>query len=641
MDNLPVRAGGAAGDSPADSLTPSTIFDIILNIRSSRWKRSGFGAVVFRFWLRFRKGSWVARSGDMRSLRFSNLGKCSFGGEVSTRKRYDTTDVELRTPPYRTEDADVAFRNDRMGAVVNVSNLNKTFDGVPVLRNVSLDLMGGEVHALLGVNGSGKSTLIKILAGYHGADSGTITVNGNAFTFPAAQGSRYDPSRLPIAFVHQDLGLLPDLTVSENFHIRSITSASRAHLISWRRKREEAASALRKYGVDVNPDETVRRLSPTDQARVAILRACADLEGFAGSRALLVLDEPTVFLPVEDRQRVWELVRNITRRGNAVLLVSHELVDVQTAADVVTILRDGQANTKLALEDCDEATVVAALLGERLPQSGLVSAADTSQGEYRPAGAAEHASQASMAMHHGDRVIVGNVRGGRIHHADVVVSAGEIVGLTGLPGSGYSDFPYILYGHIRGTGLLEIGGQRRSIETLTPQRARSYGIALVPADRSGQAAFAALSASENIGAPSIDNYRKRGCVSSKLMKDQFTWCAEHYGISPNDPTKPFSLFSGGNQQKIVIAKWLLTEPRLILLHEPTQGVDIASKNDLVNTIRQAAMGGLVVLWCSIDQDDLARACDRVLVFRDGAIAAELKRPLSADMILGATYGSNA
>ena len=551
----------------------------------------------------------------------------------------DMASGKLRTPPLRNNGTGaVAFLDTTTDAVVKVSNVNKAFSGIPVLRDVSIDLMPGEVHALLGVNGSGKSTLIKILAGYYRADSGTINVNGKAFTLSAARGSHYDPSSLPIAFVHQDLGLLDDLTVAENYHIREIVSGQRFHMIPWGRKRNEAASALQQYGVDVSPSEVVRRLRPVDRARVAILRAYASLEVFAGSRSLLVLDEPTVFLPLEDRERVWELVRSITRQGGAVLLVTHELVDVRSVADVVTILRDGQADTKLAVEDCNEATVVAALLGERHSRRDPPPAGHV-QGEPGPASqaATAHGARVLMQRHHTPTIFVEGVRGGQIREAAFSLSAGEIVGLTGMPGSGYEDLPYILYGEIPGTGLLTIGGRHRAIQTLTPKRARSFGIALVPADRSARAAFAALSASENIGAPSIHSYRKRRCVSSAMMKDAFVKCAHQYGISPKDPTKPFSLFSGGNQQKIVIAKWLLTQPHLILLHEPTQGVDIASKNDLVDSIRQAAIGGLAAIWCSTDQDDLARTCDRVLVFRDGAIAAQLRQPLTGAKILEATY----
>ena len=546
-----------------------------------------------------------------------------------------------------TGDGD-AFPNDRTAAVVQLFNINKSFNDIPVLRDVCIDLMAGEVHALLGVNGSGKSTLIKILAGYHNPDSGTITVNGTAFTFTGAQRAHYDARTLPFAFVHQDLGLLPDLTVTENFHVREIVSAPRSRLIAWRRKRDEAANMLRQYGVDVDPGETVRRLPPVDRARVAIVRAYADLAKLAGSRTLLVLDEPTVFLPVEDRQRVWELVRGITRRGGGVLLVSHDLLDVRSVADVVTILCDGEAGTKLAVEECDEATVVAALLGQRRAvhrPTPAWSVPSPAQDQRETARLADHGAWAEPVRRHvadvvadaADVVVAGGVYGGQVRDASVAVATGEIVGLTGLPGSGYDEFPYILYGHIPGSGRLSIGGRHRSIATLTPKRARADGIALVPADRSGQAAFAALSASENIGAPSIGSYKRHGCVSSKRMANQFMRCATQYGIVPVEPTKPFSLFSGGNQQKIVIAKWLLTHPRLLLLHEPTQGVDIASKNDLIASIRQAAQGGLAVLWCSTDQGDLARGCDRVLVFRDGTISTELSQPLTGDMILEATY----
>ncbi|MHB1504491.1 MAG: ATP-binding cassette domain-containing protein [Acidimicrobiales bacterium] len=550
-------------------------------------------------------------------------------------------DVREGTPAGGTPAISEGLPDDCTAAVVKVVELNKSFNGISVLRDVCIDLMPGEVHALLGVNGSGKSTLIKILAGYHHADSGTIVVNGSTFSFSESQAGRYDAKTLPIAFVHQELGLLSDLTVAENFHIGEIVSAPSGRLIPWRRKRAEAASALRAYGVDVDPDAIVRQLSPLDWARVAIVRAYTYLADLAASRTLLVLDEPTVFLPVKDRQRVWELVRSITDQGGAVLLVSHDLVDVRSVANVVTILRDGQARTKLAVKDCDEQTVVAALLGERTATHGSSLTADAPSYQQRRLDTGGRAGHGSWPVRAPDRVgdvIADSVCGGHVLDASFSVAAGEIVGLTGLPGSGYDELPYILYGYVPGSGRLSIGGQPISIQTLTPARARAAGIALVPADRGGQGAFPALSASENICAPTIGRYRRRWCVSSKSMADQFRRCAAWYGITPVEPTKSFSLFSGGNQQKIVIAKWLLTEPLLLLLHEPTQGVDVASRHDLIDSLRQATQSGLAVLWCSTDHGDLARGCDRVLVFHHGTIATHLNQALTGEAILEAIYG---
>lgn len=522
--------------------------------------------------------------------------------------------------------------------VLKVTNINKSFNGVQVLRNMCLEIRSGTVHALLGVNGSGKSTLIKILSGYHRADSGTITVNGISFTFSKERGNRYDPKLLPLAFVHQELGLLPDLSVTENFYLREISASRGSRLIRWNRKRNKVMSVLEKYGVRIDVNEPVRRLQPVDRARVAILRAYFDVKRFSGSRTLLVLDEPTVFLPPEDREQVWELLRGLTRDGGAVLLVTHELVDVRSAAHEVTILREGEAAMRMAVEDCDEETVVAALLGkhhlrsnapvETLVRDGIEPPAEVSP-DHRRRVSALRDQEASIKVEH--------LHGGRINDASFSLCPGEIVGLTGIAGSGYEDIPYVLYGAIPGTGVVSIGGQRYSVRKLTPRRARLLGMALVPADRSGQAAFLAMGAAENICAPNISSYCKRGLVSSKKMKDEFMTYAKQFGISPKEPGKLFSFFSGGNQQKIVLAKWLLTDPYVMLLHEPTQGVDIASRNDLIDAIRQAAQVGLTAVWCSNEQDDLARACDRVLVFREGAIIAELKQPLRSDEIVEACY----
>lgn len=560
---------------------------------------------------------------------------------MPTMQRHVMSDARARVShDPATATSDLSYAHD--GAVVEVIDLSKSFNGIPVLRDVCIDLMAGQVHALLGANGSGKSTLIKILAGYHQADSGTIVVNGTKFTFPGAQASRYDANMLPIAFVHQDLGLLPDLTVMENFRVRKIVSARRGSLINWRSARSDSASALRAYGVDIDQNAPIRRLPPVDRARIAIVRAYTDLTDIAGSRTLLVLDEPTVYLPIEDRQRVWELVRKIAEQGGAVLVVSHDLVDVRSVADVVTILRDGQASTNLAVQDCDEATVVAALLGEDSDVTAG-SAPDTSkpsrnQHQAGVAGGTAGGNRSQPDRGHAGGAVAHDVCSGQVSGVNFSITAGEVVGLTGLPGSGYDEIPYILYGAIPGSGRLTVGGRERGIHTLTPQQARADGIALVPADRAGQGGFGALSASENIGAPSIGSYKNHGCISSKRMMDQFVKCAAEFSIVPVEPSKPFSLFSGGNQQKIVIAKWLLTEPHLLLLHEPTQGVDITSKNDLIGSIRGAAQRGLAILWCSTDESDLVRGCDRVLVFREGTIARELKQPLTSDSIIEAIYG---
>jgi len=514
-----------------------------------------------------------------------------------------------------------------------VRKLNKAFNGVPVLKELSLAIREGEVHGLCGTNGSGKSTFIRILAGYHRADSGTICVAGHEYRFPSA--TPVDPERSCIAFVHQNLGLLTELSICENFYIDEISRATSTAPISWAEKHRTVRALMEEYGIMLRSTTIVQSIPLVDRARLAILRSYHALrkrtEG--GQTGLLVLDEPTVFLPAEDRAKLSDLIKDITRRGSSVLLVSHDLSDVRAVADRVTVLRDGHAVATVDTADTDDDAIVTLLLGRPLHRrSGNDSPSPAGLGHNRGATSGPTAPRL---------VAITGLAGGHVRSASFELAAGEIVGLSGLPGSGFEDIPYLLYGAITaGAGQMEIGTATVPIRALPPRVARQLGVALVPADRPGQGGLSELSSAENLVMPVLRHTRSKfRLLSSARIRDRFSAIAELYDIRPRQPNTMFGLFSGGNQQKIVLAKWLQTHPRLLLLHEPTQGVDVAAKFDIIGAIRQAADRGSCVVWASTDQEELANVTNRVLVFREGRIQAEVRQPFSGHTLLDACYGS--
>ncbi len=482
--------------------------------------------------------------------------------------------------------------------VLLARGLSKTFGGRTVLQNVDLEILPGEIHGLVGQNGSGKSTLIKILAGVYSPDpGGAITVNGVPLVLPL---NPHESDQLGLSFVHQDLGLAPELTVLENLRVRHYKTGP-GWRIRWGDERKIVRSALEVFGLrNINPDALVNSLRQVDRAMVAIVRAFMRLERHRGG--VLVLDEPTVYLPRDGAQRLFDAVRTVSQAGYGVIFVTHRLEEVFSTTDRVTVLRDGLRVATARTRELTERTLLQQILGREL-------------GELYPSGH-EVEGEPSLEIDH--------VVADGISDFSLKMRRGEVVGLTGLQGMGQERVPYLVFGaEAAGSGSISTRGQRFELRSFSPRRAINAGIALLPADRLRNGAAQVATVLENVTLSTFASYFRTGVVRHGLERRRVAELLNAFMVTPADPDKVFGELSGGNQQKALIAKWFEAKPSVLLLHEPTQGVDIGARKQIFARIRDFAQAGGAVLISSVEYEDLAHLCDRVIVFRNGAVVSEI------------------
>lgn len=473
--------------------------------------------------------------------------------------------------------------------LVRIRGLAKRFGGTRALDGVDLDVHAGSVLALLGPNGAGKSTLIKVLAGVHQADAGRITVAGHPLGSPAASKG--------MSFIHQDLGLVEWMTVAENIAL-STGYPRRAGLISWRRTRERCTDALRLVAGHLDPDAPIAHLAPAERSLVAIARALA-----ARSR-LIVLDEPTARLPAPDCARLFRVLHILRDGGHGVLYVSHRLDEVYDVADAFAVLRDGRLVSHGPLAGHSPARLVRDIVGEEPIRHHRATV---------PAG-----GPAVLSLDGARTAGTGPV--------DLALGAGEVLGLVGLSGAGHTDLGRALAGtrpFLDGRVLL--GGRPYSPRTVAD--AVRLGVGFVPGDRLGEGCAAALTVRENLLAnPRAEGVPAWHWIVPRRERAEAAGLMERFSVRPRDSEAPLATLSGGNQQKVMIGRWLRVGLRLLILEEPTASVDIAAKAALYRLLDDALAGGLAVLLISTDFEEVAGVCRRALVFVRGTVSAELSGP---------------
>jgi ribose transport system ATP-binding protein len=490
--------------------------------------------------------------------------------------------------------------------------VSKRFGSMAALSDAGLEIMPGEIHGLVGQNGSGKSTLIKILSGYHAPSAGAeLLVDGAPVALPAQPRVL---RRLGVSFVHQDLGLLDSETVAENVRMGALGGGRRWLPIRWGQERLEAQRMLATLDCSIDPRAKVSTLSASDRARVAIARA---LEGQEEGRGLVVFDESTRSLPRTTLPVFYAAIRAIARRGGSVLLVSHRLDEVLKIADRVTVMRDGRVVGTGPTAGMSEQVLTRMMLGFELEKYVA-----------KRTGAAEDNDPAMIAS---------DVAGGPIQGVDLTVAKGEIVGITGLPESGFEHLPYLLAGAAAGSGTVRLNGDTLSLRSATLRDLVDRGVALVPERRDMFGLAMQMTVLENITLPRIRSRGNRAYVGGGWQMAEAMQVIEDLDVRPAEPLYPVNRLSGGNQQKVLAGKWLLNKPRVLLLHEPTQGVDVLARRDLLGLIEKTADGGCGVVLTSIEAADLAAVCDRVLIVADGRICAELHAPLSVEAIVKSVY----
>lgn len=508
--------------------------------------------------------------------------------------------------------------------VLALRNITKTFGGAQALRKVQLTVTPGSVHGLLGRNGSGKSTLVKILAGFHEPDEGgELQFNGERLELPLQPG---DFRRIGMSFVHQRLGLVPSLTVLENLRFASLSS-SRKWKIDWREEEKRAAQALERFHLPLRPGQRVDSLTPVERALLAIVRAFEDIQAddvAEGHPGLLVLDEPTPFLPKEGVDQLFGLVRSITMRGSSVVFISHSIDEVMQITDQITVLRDGVVAGELTTGDATHDEVVEMIVGRSMARAPRVekTKCETSSVFAR----------------------LSNVAGKMLKPTSIDLRKGEILGLTGLIGSGYEEVPYLVFGARRGSsgGLQLEEAPPIDLTSLTPAKAIQLNFALLPGDRQTASGVDSLGVMDNLFLPDLARFFRKGRLDYTSMKGEARRIGMSYEVRPNDPHAKLSTLSGGNAQKVLLARWMNRAPRLLLLDEPMQGVDIGTCRQLAFAIRAAAEGGMSIVCASTDAEQLAEICDRVLVFAQGQICRELSGDeISKETISAACYASAA
>ena len=505
-----------------------------------------------------------------------------------------------------------------MGGVrLAAEDVRKRFGPTPALRGVSLTLGAGEVHALLGGNGSGKSTFIKILAGVERADAGWLVVGERSLD--ARKVSPTDAHECGLRFIHQQPATFAPMTVAENLVAGVGFPRRRSGAIDWRATRRRAAELLERFEIDASPNDCVGDLRPVTRQMVAIARALQGREDARGG--VLVLDEPTASLPAEEVGTLHDALKRYSAAGQAVLYVTHRLEELPGFAQRATVLRDGQVAGRLEEAELDHDRLVELISGDARP--ARVSVKPARRDAVRRPGSR-------------DRLVVEGLSGGRISSASFTLGAGEIVGLAGLVGSGRTSLLELLFG-VRppADGTIRLDGALLEWRGGRPHP----GVAYLPEDRARDAAFLPLSVAENIMAASTARHWRHGRLRHRAEAADARAVMNAHGIRAGSETAPLQTLSGGNQQKAMLARWMIREPSVLLLEEPTQGVDVAARAAIHDQIRGAAAAGTVVLVASSDADELASLCDRAIVLIAGRTTCEVPgSELTAQRLERLPYG---
>ncbi|GAA3742747.1 ribose transport system ATP-binding protein [Spinactinospora alkalitolerans] len=476
--------------------------------------------------------------------------------------------------------------------LLRMTGISKGFPGVQALSDARFDLHPGEVHALMGENGAGKSTLIKMLAGVHGPDSGSIEINGRTVTVDGPQQA----ADLGIAVIHQELNLAPNLTVAQNLALGR-EPRTRWGLLDRPRIRREARDRLRRVGADLDPDTPVASLSVGLQQVVEIARAIAQ------DARILVLDEPTAALSEAESQRLFELVAEMRAGGMGLVYISHRMEEVSRLADRVTVFRDGRWVDTSPQADLTPEDIVSRMVGRKL--SDLYSRRRQPPGDV--------VLQAR-----------GLTDGAGVGPLDLELRAGEVVGMAGLIGAGRTETARMLFGAERPRGG-EILLDGRPVTLRSPRDAVRHRIGLVPESRKEQALFPQMAIRDNVAVTGLGRLSDFGVLRRGRIDRSIERHVSALRVRCSSADQRVGELSGGNQQKVVLARWLEIAPRVLLLDEPTRGVDVGAKQEIYRIIDDLAADGVAVLVVSSDLPEVIGISDRVLVMRNGGIVAGLAR----------------
>ena len=493
--------------------------------------------------------------------------------------------------------------------IFRLRNVTKRFGGVTAVEDVDFDLRPGEVHALVGENGAGKSTLMKMVHGLYMPDEGTLEVGGEAVEFASPR----DAEAAGIAMIPQELDLFPELSITENLFVGRQRPRTRWGTLDRAAMRAEARERLRSLGVDMDVTTTVKGLSAANQQIVAIARA------LVGEARAVVMDEPTASLTEREVQQLFRIISELTSGGVGVVYISHRLEEVFAISDRITVLRDGHHITTAPANELDAEELVRLMVGR--PLNELFTRSPHSPGE------------AALEVR-------GLSRAGEFEDVDLVVRRGEIVGFSGLVGAGRSEVAQCIFG-IRSPESGEIRIDGEDVQIRSPQAAMERGIFYVPEERRSQGLILPFSIKNNITLSILDRISRFGFVprTERQTADRF---ARELSIRGANISDPASRLSGGNQQKVVLAKSLAREPRILLLDEPTRGIDVGAKSEIYRLIDDLAKEGKAILLISSELEEVLSMSDRIVVMREGRVTGEFERgeATQEDVMTAATGGGD-
>ena len=500
--------------------------------------------------------------------------------------------------------------------VLRMEGIVKRFAGVTALDGVGLTLRRGEVHALVGENGAGKSTLVKIMTGAYHRDAGTLHVEGRPVDFRTPA----EAQAAGVIAVHQEIHLLPRRTVAENVWLAR--EPRRWGLVDWRRMFDDTARLFADIGLDLDPRARLDTLRTAQQQMVAIAR------GISLGARVLVLDEPTSSLAEREVALLYGLIRRVTAQGTAVVYISHRFDELYAICDCVTVLRDGRHVATRPLAGLERLDLVCLMLGKSR-EDLAAGATEFEAHEPRPDG------EAPLLAVRGLR------RGQKLRGVSLDVRKGEVVGLAGLLGSGRSETARAVFGADRiSEGTITVNG--RAFAPSAPHDAIDARIAFVSEDRKAEGIIPDLSVRENLTLAALPMLTRFGIIDTARQQEMVERFMRRFGIKASGPDQPIRELSGGNQQKVLLARWLCTNPELFIVDEPTRGIDVGARGEIQGLVDELAASGLGVLMISSDLEELVEGSSRVVVLRDGQDVAELKGDeISQDAIIHAMAGGSA
>ncbi len=476
--------------------------------------------------------------------------------------------------------------------ILELKDISKSFSGVEVLHNVSFTLRPGEVHALLGENGAGKSTMVKVITGFHQPDNGEILLDGQPVQFSDTRESR----QAGIAAIYQELSLFPDLDVAENIFVgrHPITTGGR---IDWRKLYAEAGKLLDSLGVQLDLRQKARNLSIAQQQIVEIARA------FSINARILIMDEPTSSLTLNEVADLFHLVRSLRDKGTAIIFISHRLEELFELADRVTVLRDGFWVDSCMLKDVTRDDLIRMMVGRTI--SNQFPKLDVCAGEV------------VLKVEH-------LCREGVFEDINFELRCGEILGMAGLVGAGRTNVARAIFGVEPATsGSIILADE--AVTITSPQQAIKLGLAYVPEDRQHHGLITPMQITSNISLPTLNRYANHGWLQGKKERKASFEAARQMEVRANHVQQLARELSGGNQQKVVLAKWLSTNPRILILDEPTRGIDVGTKAAVHALMSKLAAQGMAILMISSELPEILGMSDRVLVMREGHVTGHFYR----------------